>query len=75
MKEKVARASAEPHSQELDEGEFPGIETYIYRSVRGRIVLTVEADDPAQTRLLARICGTAIEAAFFRMFRDRLLRD
>lgn len=75
MNEGIKPGSAELLSWEPDGADFTGIETRIYHGVRGRVVLTVEADDPAQTRLLARICGAAIEAVFFRLFRDRLLRD
>lgn len=75
MKETAQPAMADTCPGEGDDAEFLGIETRIYHGIRGRVVLTVEAANPAQTRLLGRICGTAIEAAFFRMFRDRLTRE
>lgn len=50
------------------------VATRILQGRCGRIVLTVQADSPEATRLLARTCTGALEAMVLRVYGDRLER-
>ncbi|TDK28638.1 hypothetical protein E2F46_01795 [Luteimonas aestuarii] len=58
---------------EAETGEV-GVFTRIYSGQSGDIVLTVRARDAQAASLLSRICGAGVEAAVFRMYRERLLQ-
>ncbi len=55
-----------------DEAVFDPVATRIFHGACGRIVLTVQAASPADTRLLARVCGAALEGAVARVYGVRL---
>lgn len=50
------------------------VATRILQGRCGHIVLTVQADTPEATRMLARACGVALEAMALRVYGERLDR-
>lgn len=74
-----ARIGLQPADVQPAEGDTSdtevGVLTSIYHGKCGRIVLTVLADDVEAAGLLGRVCGSAIEAAVYKTFDDRLRQD
>ena len=65
---KIGGARAAPR----DDVASDPVATRIFHGRCGRIVLTVQAASPEDTRMLARVCAAALEGAVARVYGMRL---